>query len=317
MELGVVDLDGPLDEQVDAMDRACRDLGFFRIPVDVVDRPIREAAWDTATEFFALDEATKREIEFPEPGYPYGYSPYRAETLAKSLDDDEARPDLKESLSVGPDCGPMRRLVDGEAWIMSPSLWPSQVPELRPAWTAYYRVLSDVAEQLMRVMALALDLPADHFARFIDRPITSMRALHYPAASPSDVALRAGAHADALRAGAHTDYGTFTILRTDDVPGLEIVGPDGEWVGVEPDPDFFVVNLGDTIAQWTNDRWRSTLHRVVPAAAPRQSFAFFHMANWDARIECLPTCLEPGEAPRHEPAQAGPWLMRKFQSTVV
>ena len=126
MELGVVDLDGPLDGQVDAMDRACRDLGFFRIPIDVVDRPIREAAWDTATEFFALDEATKREIEFPEPGYPSGYSPYRAETLAKSLDDDEARPDLKESLSVGPDCGPMRRLVDGEAWIMSPSLWPKR-----------------------------------------------------------------------------------------------------------------------------------------------------------------------------------------------
>ena len=159
----------------------------------------------------------------------------------------------------------------------------------------------------MATMALTLGLDADHFAPMIDRPITSMRAIHYPAADPTD---------DSLRAGAHSDYGTFTILRTDHVPGLEIVGPDGEWTPVEPDPDFFVVNLGDTIAQWTNGRWRSTVHRVVPAAEPRQSFAFFHMANWDARIECLPTCLEPGETPRHAPAQAGPWLMRKFQSTV-
>ena len=316
MELGVVDPNGSPDRQLEAMDRACRELGFFRIPIDVVDRDVRDRAWETAAAFFALDDATKRAIEFPEPGYPYGYSPFRAETLAKSLDDAEAQPDLKESLSVGPDCGAPRDPVDGEAWILSPSLWPAAVPELRPAWTAYYRALSEVAEQLMRIMALALDLSADHFAPFIDRPITSMRALHYPAA-PSDGALPAGAHSASLRAGAHSDYGTFTILRTDEVPGLEIVGPDGEWVGVEPDPDYFVVNLGDTIAQWTNDRWRSTLHRVVPAAEPRQSFAFFHMANWDARIDCLPTCLAPGETPRHEPAQAGPWLMRKFQSTVV
>ena len=317
MELGVVDPGAPLDEQVVAMDLACRTLGFFRVPVDVVAAPIRNAAWKTAAAFFALDETEKRAIEFPEPGYPYGYSPYGAETLAKSLDDAGAAPDLKESLSVGPDCGPARDPLADEAWIMSPSLWPAALPELRPAWTAYYRALSDVAEQLMATMAVTLGLDPSHFAPMIDRPITSMRAIHYPATEPTAHSLRAGAHSDSLRAGAHSDYGTFTILRTDEVPGLEIVGPDGEWIGVEPDPDFFIVNLGDTIAQWTNDRWRSTLHRVVPAAEPRQSFAFFHMANWDARIECLPTCLEPGEAPRHEPAQAGPWLMRKFQSTVT
>lgn len=313
MELGVIDPDGPLDAQVEAMARSCCELGFFRIPIDTVAAEVRDAAWDTAAAFFALDEQAKREIEFPEPGYPYGYSPYRTETLAKSLDDVAAPPDLKESLSVGPDCGPPRKPTDGEDWVLSPSLWPTALPDLRPAWVAYYRALSDVAEQLMRIMALALDLPADHFAPFIDRPITSMRALHYP----GDVGPSPGGRHQALRAGAHSDYGTFTILRTDDVPGLQIVGPDGEWMAVDPDPDFFVVNLGDTIAQWTNDRWRSTLHRVVPAQQPRQSFAFFHMANWDARIECLPTCLDPGEAPRHEPAQAGPWLMRKFQSTVA
>ena len=121
------------------MDLACRTLGFFRIPIDVVAAPIRDTAWRTAAEFFALDEAAKREIEFPEPGYPYGYSPFRAETLAKSLDDEIAPPDLKESLSVGPDCGPPRDAHVDEAWIMSPSLWPEAVPDLRPAWTAYYR----------------------------------------------------------------------------------------------------------------------------------------------------------------------------------
>ncbi|MEM8708187.1 MAG: 2-oxoglutarate and iron-dependent oxygenase domain-containing protein [Actinomycetota bacterium] len=95
MELGVVDPNGPLDDQVEAMDLACRSRGFFRIPLDVVAPSIRDDAWHTAAAFFALDDAAKREIEFPEPGYPYGYSPFRAETLAKSLDDDVAAPDLK------------------------------------------------------------------------------------------------------------------------------------------------------------------------------------------------------------------------------
>ena len=308
MELGVVDCSAPVDVQARAMAEACEGLGFFRLPLSVVDREVCDAAWEAAGAFFALPEAVKREIEFPEPGYPYGYSPFGHETLARSLDDLDARPDAKESLSVGPDCGPA--VVDDPAqeWIRSPSLWPTAIPSLRPAWTAYYRALAEVAARLMSVMAVALDLAPDHFDPMIDRPITSMRAIHYPAEPADDGALRAGAHAD---------YGTLTILRTDHVPGLQILTPGGEWAEVDPDPEMFVVNLGDSIAQWTNDRWRSTVHRVVPADEPRQSMAFFHMANWDAVIECLPGCVVAGERPRHEPVEAGPWLMRKFQSTVA
>ena len=153
-----------------------------------------------------------------------------------------------------------------------------------------------------------------YFDSLIDQPITSMRALHYPAINSADDAV----DSNSLRAGAHSDYGTLTILRTDDVSGLQIQQPDGTWNDITPRADTFVVNLGDSIAQWTNDRWRSTVHRVaVTDTAPRQSFAFFHMANWDASIECLPTCRVDGEPPHHEPVQAGPWLMRKFTSTVT
>ncbi|MEQ8839587.1 MAG: 2OG-Fe(II) oxygenase family protein [Acidimicrobiales bacterium] len=308
MELGVVDLSAPMPDQVRAMRRACESLGFIRLPVNVIDRDVAAEAWATTAEFFALPEPVKREIEFPEPGYPYGYSPYRYETLARSLDDATSRPDMKESLSVGPDCGSAPASATDEEWIRSPSLWPSALPGLRPAWTAYYRALADVAASLMSLMAQALDLPPDHFDAMIDRPISSMRGIHYPAAEATDGALRAGAHAD---------YGTLTILRTDDVPGLQIRAVDGTWLDVAPDPDMFVVNLGDSISQWTNGRWPSTVHRVVPSTMPRQSMAFFHMANWDATIEALPGCVEAGEAPRHPPVQAGPWLMKKFRSTVV
>ncbi len=101
------------------------------------------------------------------------------------------------------------------------------------------------------------------------------------------------------------------------MPGLEVHRRDGTWAPVADEPDTFVVNLGDSIARLTNDRWRSTVHRVTTVdRGRRRSLAFFPVANWDARIECLPTCPEPGESPRHEPVLAGPWLMSKFQRSV-
>ena len=331
MELEFVDTAAPIGEQAEQMARACVTSGFFRIPLETIDRAVADAAWDSAATFFALDEDEKRRVEFPEPGYPYGYSPYKYETLAKSLDDGSpSGPDLKESLSAGPDCSGVQVGAADQSWIRSPSIWPERPTELKSSWIAYYRALSIAASDLMAVMAVALDLEPNHFDRYIDQPITSMRAIHYPArdgivdaappASPEVEisSLRAGAHKYSLRAGAHSDYGTLTILRTDNVPGLQIRGDDGSWRDAAYVPDTFVVNLGDSIQQWTNDRWRSTMHRVaVTDDRPRQSFAFFHMANWDARIECLPSCLDAGEKPRHEPVEAGPWLMRKFQSTVT
>jgi len=119
------------------------------------------------------------------------------------------------------------------------------------------------------------------------------------------------------------DYGTVTILRQDAVGGLEVLGTDGTWAGVAPAPGAFVVNIGDLMARWTNDRWRSTLHRVVDppdpaaAAARRQSMPYFQNANWSAEISCLPTCLGPGEEPRYAPVLAGPHLMAKFRKSVT
>ncbi len=305
--LDVVDPTDPLDQQIATMAHSCEQTGFFLVPVDAIDRSVADAAWRSAQAFFERPESEKLAVAFPEPGYPYGYSPFKHETLAASLGDTEAAPDLKESLSVGPDCG--THAIEGDLWVNSASLWPAHPDDLQATWTTYYRQLANLGDHLMAVMAQALGLPSTYFEAYIDRPITSMRAIHYPELTADT--------GDSLRAGAHSDYGMFTILRTDDVPGLQIESASGEWIDVEPNTDMFVVNLGDSIAQWTNDRWRSTLHRVTADdPRPRQSFAFFHMANWDARIECLPTCLNEGEAPRHAPVDAGPWLMQKFQATV-
>jgi isopenicillin N synthase-like dioxygenase len=296
-----------------AVDGACRDIGFFVIVGHGVPDGVIEPVWAAAREFFDLPLAEKRRSPAPSPDYAYGYSPIKGETLARSLGD-TTPPDLKESLNMGPLDLPEVIPPGAEAILAAPR-WPALPATLRPAWEAYFRTMADLAARLLSIMAVGLRLPEDHFEPFLADHSSAMRAINYPELEAQPVPGQ-------LRAGAHTDYGTLSILRYDDAPGgLEVMGPDG-WAAVPVVPGGFVVNIGDMMARWTNDRWVSTLHRggLPPENAGRstrrQSIVFFHNVRWDAEVRCLPTCLEPGESPRYEPVPAGPHLLSKFASTV-
>jgi len=299
------------------LDAVCRDVGFFQIVNHGFPQDVADAAWSAATAFFDLPLEERMSVARPSGGYPYGYIPMAEETLARSVDTHGA-PDLKEVFNVGPIDPPGHPIDDpGEAEVYSPNLWPAALPELRSTWEPYYREMLRLSSRLMSLFALGLDLPADYFEQYIDRSPSALRAINYPAqtAEPS---------AGQLRAGAHTDYGTLTILRQDDAPGgLEVRSPhEDRWVPIPSIPAAFVVNVGDLLARWTNDRWRSTVHRVVnpdieaTRSTRRQSMPFFHNANYDSVVACLPTCLTSGEEPKYPPVTAGVHLMTKFKRTV-
>jgi isopenicillin N synthase-like dioxygenase len=276
-----------------------------------------DAAWSTTTRFFDLPVADKMAVAMPYPGYPYGHAPMRGERLAASLGDDTP-PDLKETFSMGPIERPAHRAVDAaEAFVYEPTPWPAALPELRPALETYYCAMSDLVARIMTLFADALRLPSTFFDSRIDRHTSALRVLNYPA-------LVEPPEPGQLRAGAHTDYGTVTVLLAEAPEGLEVLvstHAGDRWTSVPAVAGSLIVNLGDAMARWTNDRWRSTLHRVVTpqsrlaAASRRQSIAFFHNAHWDAVIECLPSCLDEGESPRYAPVTAGDHLMSKFRST--
>jgi isopenicillin N synthase-like dioxygenase len=275
-----------------------------------------DAVWAKARAFFDLPLEAKLAAKAPYPGYPYGYLPPQAEALAKSRNV-ETPPDLKESFNGGPLATPAG-LADPEAlgFCYAPTIWPSDPAGFVEAWQAYYRAMESLARRLMRVFAVALDLEEDYFEPFIDQPISALRALNYP--EPKATPLPGQ-----LRAGAHSDYGSLTILLPEAAPGgLEILASDGAWRPVPPVPDAFIINIGDLMARWTNDRWVSTVHRVVnpPADASGsvrgQSLAFFHQPNWEAEIACLPSCLGAGDTARYAPVRSGPYLMAKFHATV-
>jgi isopenicillin N synthase-like dioxygenase len=314
MSIPVIDLAGSPAAVATQIDRACTDTGFFQIVGHGLAPELESQAWDEAGRFFALDLPDKMAVTIP-PGGAYGYAPLRAERLAGSLGA-QTPPDLKETYSIGPFDRPAEVADDPSAeFVYSPTPWPEALPGLQRAFEPYYHALAELAARVMSLMAVALDLAADYFAPMIDRHTAALRILHYPdlGGAPPEPGQ--------LRAGAHTDYGTLTLLRQDDAPGgLQVLGVDDRWHDVPATPGAYVVNVADALARWTDERWHSTLHRVVmpPLDAgrdcSRRSLAFFHNANWDALIDCVPTCLPAGGRPRHPPISAGRHLMDKFHS---
>jgi isopenicillin N synthase-like dioxygenase len=298
------------------VDAICRNTGFLAIAGHGAPQAVIDEVWSKARAFFDLPLEEKLRAKAPYPGYPYGYLGPEKEALAKSRNV-ESPPDLKESFNGGPLSAPDGMTdADALAFCYAPTIWPERPEGFVDAWTAYYAALENLAARIMRLFALALSLEEDYFDKFIDAPVSALRALNYP---EQTMAPKAGQ----LRAGAHTDYGSLTILLPQEGSrGLEIAGRDGTWTEIPPVPGAFVINIGDLMQRWTNDRWVSTLHRVVNAAsgeggtARRQSLAFFHQPNWLAEINCIEACLAPGEKPKYGPVLSGPYLMSKFRATV-
>src|SRR5881296_354809 len=295
-----------------AIDAACREIGFFAIDGHGVPARVVDELRAVAHAFFAMPREDKLAARHPVAGTNRGYHPVGGEALS-SANDAPAPPDLKEFFHVGPvDVGSDAYYTSAEGrQHFTPNVWPAVPAGFQRAASVYYRAMSELARSLMRLAALALDVDETFFDDKIDRSIGTMRLNYYPA----QTGLPAPGQ---LRAGAHTDYGGVTILSGEDVPGGQQVRTrDGRWVDVATLPTTFVVNIGDLLMRWTNDRWLSNLHRVVNpppdagAGRARLSIAFFNHPNYDALIECLPS---QGPA-RHPPVLSGEYRDLKYAKT--
>jgi isopenicillin N synthase-like dioxygenase len=188
--------------------------------------------------------------------------------------------------------------------------WPAARPRFRPVMEAYLEVMLDLSARMMGGIALSLDLPEDYFAGYCTDAMATVRLLHYP---PQP----ANGNPDQKGAGAHTDFGGLTLLRQGDVGGLQVWDQgSGGWIHADPVPGTFVVNLGDMIARWTNDKYRSTLHRVVNASGrERYSVPFFYTGNYAHKVECIPTCVAPGEKPKYPPITVEEHMRAMYKRT--
>jgi isopenicillin N synthase-like dioxygenase len=294
------------------IDEACREIGFFAICGHGVPERVVDDLRATAHAFFALPPGEKLAARHPVPGTNRGYHPVGGEALAKA-NDTSAPPDLKEFFHVGPvdvRDEPYYTSHQGRPHFI-PNVWPVSPEGFAGAATTYYRAMDQLIVFLMRLAALALRVDETFFDDKVDRSIGTMRLNYYPAQATPPAPGQ-------LRASAHTDYGGFTILAGEDVPGgLQVLTRAGQWIDVATTPENFVVNIGDLLMRWTNDRWRSNLHRVVNPplgdgpTRPRLSIAFFNHPNYDALIECLPS----QGAARHAPVLSGEYRDLKYTKT--
>ncbi len=301
------------------IDRACREVGFYIIVGHGVDLRLIEQVETVSREFFDLPLDEKMKVHIGDTPGAVGYAAVGDVALAYTRGQ-VAPPDLNESLQIAKVDVTDDGYFQSEAarGLIPKNRWPQRPAALKAVYSKYYLRIGALAADLMRLSALALGLPETYFDDKIDRHISRLNIRLYP---EQRIAPLPGQ----LRAAAHTDYGTVTILKPGDaVGGLQVADRDGNWHDVPMIPGSFVINQGDLMARWTNDRWLSTLHRVAnpPAEAKggsrRLSIVFFHHPNYDATVSCLPTCVDAKVAPAYEPITVSDYYsMKKSQQRMA
>lgn len=297
---------------------ACTDIGFFAITGHGVSEAVIDEMRRLSHIFFELPEDEKNRAVHPIADTPRGLRVFAGESLGRTAGTN-APADFKEFYHFGPESWPADDYHNGEVGrrYFIPNLWPEHPAGFEAAANAYYRATEELAAVMMRIAALALDLPEDYFQDKIDCHVTAIRINHYPARTPTP-------EDGQIRAGSHTDYGLFTILMGEDGPGgLQVQTRRGDWIDVVTRPEFFVINVGDLLMRWTNDVWVSNPHRVtnpppcVELVEGRVSIGFFQQPNYDAVIECIPSCRGPDNPPRYKPVRSGDYRDGKYEVAVV
>jgi isopenicillin N synthase-like dioxygenase len=294
---------------------ACERIGFFLVKGHGVPDSLIQRAYNSAQAFFDLPKEEKLNVKRNRAEVSRGYNLLADQSLSRSLGI-LAPPDLQESFNIGPVNGDDGAyFTEGFGAIhFAPNRWPARPANFRHNATDYYLAMEIVARRLMRIFALALGLEEAFFDRKIDKHVSSLRFINYPdqPMPPAD---------GQKRAGEHTDYGALTILKVEDAPGgLQVRDRAGNWVDIGYVPETFVVNIGDLMMQWTNDRWISTLHRVMnpprdaALGSRRISLVFFHQPNYDAEVACLPTCVSAEKPAKYPPTTSGAHWRAKNQA---
>ena len=275
---------------------ACESTGFFYLAGHGIPLPAVAAIFAASRRFFTLPLEERLKVRLT-PRQNRGYQPLGSRMYRDQAD----APDLNESFKYQHELPPNDPdILDGNR-VHARNQWPDGLPGWRETLLGYYGQMERLTGALLGAFALALDLAEDYFGAYYTKPLTQINLLHYPPHPPLTPGRQFG-----LRP--HSDTTAFTILAQDDVGGLQ-VEHGGEWIEVPPLADAFVINIGDMMARWTNDRFASTPHRVINRSGlERYSVPFFAIPDFDAVVACLPSCTGPDWPPKYPPLRVGDFM---------
>ncbi|WP_234193166.1 isopenicillin N synthase family dioxygenase [Pseudacidovorax sp. NFM-22] len=306
----IVDLQGSLDATAPAAQQSARELfaalsqiGFAYIAGHSVAPATREAAFAASRDFHASTLAQKQSLAIN--AFHRGYMGMASSTIVTSSVAKVTRPNMSESLMLMHELPPDDPGLLAGLPMQGPNQWPDWLPSFKPAMLAYVREVDALGRHIVRLIALALGLPATALDHHFDHPTTFLRALHYPPQPPAED--------EQIGSAPHTDYGIITLLAQDDSGGLQVRPRGGDWIEAPPIPDTYVLNVGDMLARWTNGRLVSTPHRVINrSGGDRYSLPYFLDPSMDTLVECLPTCTDADHPPQHPPVRYGDYLLERL-----
>lgn len=302
----LADAEGAREKLADELREACETTGFYfmvnhGIPQDLIDMAFEEAA-----RFHALPLEIKQRVKQGEHYVGYvnlgDVRPAVDEERGEDFENRKNKPDLHASYHVNRDFAVDHpRCLAGERFYI-PQPWPDEadLPGFRDNIQTYYRAVESLGHRLLPVYAAALGVPGDHFDAHFEDALAWLRLIHYPRVKERVE--------NQLGTGAHTDAGFLTFLPQTEVAGLEVQLPSGAWVMAPKVPGSFVINAGQMLRRWSNDRWLASPHRVISPDGERDRYSIplFFNPGAQAMIECIPG--PGGDAPRHEPISYNDFL---------
>jgi isopenicillin N synthase-like dioxygenase len=279
---------------------AAEHIGFFYVRNHAVPQPLVERVYALSQRFFGLPPEVKQSVRIN--ALHRGFLAVGAARMYE-----QARGDLKESFIWGPELDPDDPDVAAGRPLMGPNQWPAALPDLAPTLTAYSSAVMDCGRSLLRGFAVSLGLDPDFFRERFAKPLARCSLIYYP---PQP--LESGS--EQFGVAPHTDYGGLTLLSQDDTGGLQVRARSGEWVTAPPIAGSFVVNVGDLMARWTNDRFVSTPHRVVNSSGrARYSVGVFFDPAFDTVID--PSELRPDGPALYPPVTCGDYIVSRLNKS--
>ncbi len=292
------------DNFVQTLGDAFENIGFVAVKNHGLSDTMTENLYRSVKEFFALPEATKLTYELENIGGQRGYTA-RGKEHAKG----RSVGDLKEFYHVG------QEIADADiARLGYPkNIFPLEIPEFEAATVAAYRTLETAGVEILRAIAIYLDLDEFYFDERVKFGNSILRPIHYfPISNPQDIP------ADAVRAAAHGDINLITLLMGASAEGLQILRQDGKWIRVTALREQIVVNVGDMLERLTNKKLKSTIHRVVNpseklAHTPRYSIPFFLHPVSNMDLSCLSSCIDAHHPKQFADITAGEFLNQRLR----
>jgi isopenicillin N synthase-like dioxygenase len=268
------------NETIKQIYQACTEVGFMYLKNFDISQDLIEQVFNTSKHFFNQPLEIKQKSAWSDEFSNQGYVGIERERLNPNKPGD-----LKEAFNI-------------------------TTQTQQPYIVEFFQACTNLSFQILEAFARALELPIDFFANNHNQNHHTLRLIHYP---PIQTPLLP----EQTRAGEHSDYGSITLLfQHDEISGLEIQTASGDWIKAPAIPGTVVVNTGDLMQRWTNNKFCSTKHRVVipeNTNQSRYSIAFFCHPNDDTQITCLPSCIN--ESPMYPPISAKEYLLTRLQST--